>query len=146
MLLGYRPLSTNKRSYMYFLFNAINYYYYLYYLWFLLLNKVLKVISYFMKQDRKSRYVALVLIADKLSKCSQSFKPTALRLAKTLLSFGHSECNRVKNNKMQKHTISFCCLWYLIIWGHLKFVMSKPVSGFSDQWNCGSACTFARYR
>ena len=30
---------------------------------------------------------------------SKPFDPTALRMAKTLWSFGHSECNRVKCSK-----------------------------------------------
>ena len=35
---------------------------------------------------------------DSFIKHSFPFNPFALRMAKTPLSFGHSECNRVKNN------------------------------------------------
>ena len=34
-----------------------------------------------------------------------TFNPIALRTAKTLLSFGHSECNRVKKEKQYKQKI-----------------------------------------
>ena len=33
-----------------------------------------------------------------VSCCWNHFYPNALRMAKTLWSFGHSECNRVKEN------------------------------------------------
>ena len=56
------------------------------------------MIKFYRSLNRNSASVGLACMTCKLEKMKKYLNPIALRMAKTLWSFGHSECNMVKVN------------------------------------------------